>query len=732
MKNVFDMEATVFQQRTAEGLDEKLLGNWRISFVEFAFQLGNFLFNARSTGVQPEHMKELNAILDQCLKMSRIPGQEGKIVLRFRGRGLPGESGDSEKFDYVFRFGNMEIDLALAKKIGKRGGVTTTHLPWRLRKSFENLAAVDINTLFLDIGTGQEDELNNIRRSLEIFGNYLYLTESGDSSPPVGKEMPTLIYDEKTQPDPNLTLLAAFNKVSAKAIQELVPNISKRIKQAKDDTPLAKCSSVYDAIFHFNKLRDQLKRPPLEINDAKWLMVAEDEEIVKVDDVPLSQKVLNRIISQPEKTKEILASAYGDVLLGFNAVEIAGWLEQVGMLAEAAGEDEGEGRLVVDGIIGFIKESLEHVADDVLDELEVDGNEVSTEIEDGNRLRIHVHEEVGRRLAYLIKRCDTRGKMRDMLSGQVSFNDEDYAIIVKDFSIPIEGAQKLLGLLQSCFDRNGHFLRKVFEGNIHEFVIHEKNIFQFLWHYLKQIDNRQDRVAYLNTLQMLISEMNDPAEALLVLLADFIKTPMQVTFFDRNSLILCNILLRKYNQELRNEIEITPEEVLMVRAGLDRERVSAALDQVNVHQEKFYQKIRLIHENLHQALNPWAVSTKTLPVRYLITLEREAFIFLSLIGGEVAHKIIRDAAEEFGNPHSKIYMLEKSSANIPSMMQLFKVIIRALNRFRDAADLPILKSLLERENAFMAKVHDNQYLVVKRVMEWAERSIRDLEKANSQ
>jgi len=286
-------------------------------------------------------------------------------------------------------------------------------------------------------------------------------------------------------------------------------------------------------------------------------------------------------------------------------------------------------------------------------------------------------------------------------------------------------------LLQSSFDREGRFQRKVFENNLKEFAKYERNIFQFLWHYLKQINNRQDRVSYLNSLQLLIAEMKDPKQALLVLLADFIKTPMQVTFFDRNALILSNILLRKYNQELRNEIEITPEEVLMVREGLDAERVAMAVEQVTLQQEKFYQKIRLIHEGLQQALNPRAMASKPMPVRYLITLEREAYIFLSLIGGSAAHKIVRDAAEEYGNPHARIYMLEKSSENVPAIMQLFKVVIRGLHRFADVSDLPILNSISEQEKAFMSKVPDNQYLTVKRVMEWVGRSAKALEQAKT-
>ncbi|MHC4104282.1 MAG: hypothetical protein ACYSR9_05030, partial [Planctomycetota bacterium] len=694
MENVFDSQSS----GSGWAMDEKLLTNWRILFVEFAFQLGSFLLNVRSTGMQQQHLKELSAILDQCVKMSRIPDQEGKIVIRFRGRGIPGESGESEKYDYVFRYGNIEIDVPLIKKVAKRGGVTTSHLPWRLLKSFENFAALDINTLFFDIGTCQDEEQVNLRRSLEIIGNYFHVLEFGSEQAAGQEDMPTLIYDEISKPDPNLTLLAAYNKVPAKAIQDVVANISQRMQQADSDSPLAKCSSVFDAIFHFKKLREQLKRPPLEVNNAKWLLVSEGEQVVTAEDVPLSKEVLGRLLDMPHKASQILATTYGDELLGFNAKEVGGWLGQVCDLLQIA-KDEGGEELVVADIMYFIQKSLDHVADDVLESLVVEGNEVVTEIEDGKKLRIQISEELGKQLLYYKKRAHTRCKMQNLLNKQVSFTDDDFAVIAEDFAITIEDAKELLILLQSSFDQDGHFQRKVFEINLKEFAKYERNIFQFLWHYLKQIDNRQDRVSYLNSLQLLIAEMKDPKQALLVLLADFIKTPMQVSFFDRNALILATILLRKYNQELRNEIEITPEEVLMVREGLDPDRVAVAVEQVSMHQEKFYQKIRLIHEGFQQALNPRAVATKTLPIRYLVTLEREAYIFLSLIGGTAAHKIIRDATEEFGNPHAKIYMLEKSSENVPAIMQLFKVIIRGLHRFNDVSDLPILQSVLEQEKA---------------------------------
>jgi hypothetical protein len=233
------------------------------------------------------------------------------------------------RYDYVFRYGKMEIDIPLIKKVAKQGGVTTSHLPWRLLKSFENLAALDINTLFLDIGTCQDDEFKNTRSSLEIIGAYLHVAEFGSEQAAVKKDMPTLIYDDTSKPDPNLTLLAAYNKIPAKAIQDIVPTISQRMEQAEPGSPLAKCSSVFDAIFHFKKLRGQLKRPPLEINNAKWLLVAEDEQVVAAEDVPLSKEILGRLLNVPEKASQILASTYGDELLGFTRKLRDGWSRSV-------------------------------------------------------------------------------------------------------------------------------------------------------------------------------------------------------------------------------------------------------------------------------------------------------------------------------------------------------------------------------------------------------------------
>jgi len=321
--------------------------------------------------------------------------------------------------------------------------------------------------------------------------------------------------------------------------------------------------------------------------------------------------------------------------------------------------------------------------------------------------------------------------MRNMLHQNIIFADQDYGILAKDFGISMEGSRQLITLLRGCFDSKGCFLRKVFEKNIPEFLKYEKNIFQFLWHYLKEIMNRNDRVPYLNSLQLLIAQMQRPQEAIKLLLADFISSPLQVTFFDRNAMILANILVRKYNKELRNDVEITPEEVLLVRDGLDNERIRVAATYIAEHKELYYQKIRMVHEMIEESVSPRWTNNAAMSIHYLTSLAREVYIFLSLVGGTIAHKIVRAGVEEYGNPYAKLYISQKSPFHIKTILQLFYVMLRCLERFADKTDLLFLQEIQARENLFLANMPDDTHKnLTKKVFKRVNISIQTIQNAN--
>jgi hypothetical protein len=149
-------------------------------------------------------------------------------------------------------------------------------------------------------------------------------------------------------------------------------------------------------------------------------------------------------------------------------------------------------------------------------------------------------------------------------------SDNNLQAVSRSFKIPLHDIKKITLLIERLFDGQGNFIRKTFEPMLDELARHGNHAFELLWCYFKALKGRANRVSFLNALQHLISRIKRPKHALRFLLADFCRHPEKVEPSDRNAIMLANILLRTYNKELDVDIEMTPEEVLNVRNGLDK------------------------------------------------------------------------------------------------------------------------------------------------------------------
>ena len=109
------------------------------------------------------------------------------------------------------------------------------------------------------------------------------------------------------------------------------------------------------------------------------------------------------------------------------------------------------------------------------------------------------------------------------------------------------------------------------------------------------------------------------------------------------------------NKEINMDIEITPEEVLMVNKGLDAGVVRYLAWKIDGEQKRFADKIATIRKKLIQSFEQAGTDAKVLPIRFLLALEREAHIFLAIIGGKTATAVIREALKVYGNPASRIF-----------------------------------------------------------------------------
>jgi hypothetical protein len=215
-------------------------------------------------------------------------------------------------------------------------------------------------------------------------------------------------------------------------------------------------------------------------------------------------------------------------------------------------------RLITDLLMHMHKSPIDqNVAAEVLKRIQSRMNQVPGEILDDSKTR-----------------ADTWKKRQFQLSPDKNFTVQDFESIAADFEILVRDAQEMIQLYQNCFDDRGNFLRAAFEKNVPGFARHEKKVFEILWEFLKETPQRSNRLPFLNSLQFLVGELKKPIQAIKVLLADFTQNPESVYYSDRHAMMLVNQFLRDYNKEVIMDIEMTPEEVLLVRGGLDENVVN--------------------------------------------------------------------------------------------------------------------------------------------------------------
>lgn len=316
--------------------------------------------------------------------------------------------------------------------------------------------------------------------------------------------------------------------------------------------------------------------------------------------------------------------------------------------------------------------------------------------------------------------CKTRRSSRKKTGFQrrahPNFTHRDVESIAANFEISARDAQKIIRLYQSCFDSRGNFLRTAFEKNVPQFARHEKKVFEILWEFLKVTPRRSNRLPFLNSLQIMVGEIKTPIQAIKVLLMDFIQCPEGVQYPDRNAMMLINQLLRDYNKEVIMDIEMTPDEVLLVKSGLDKKVVNYVAWKVDGEPKPFQQKTATIRKRIAEAMDPELSKKPLWPMRFLLALEREVHIFLALVGGRIALEDMRSALNDYGNP-ALYYRLKESPDQLLSLLFHLVAIIRGLGRLGCQSDLALLDGIKIWQDQFMGLDPDRHYqMLVRHVM----------------
>jgi hypothetical protein len=738
------------------------LDRWRMLLVELAYLLNASFQDAHYwEGVKAEK-STFRQLIRIFRELDQKPGHDGTIYIHHRGS----RSGKiSENIDYVVTFADVTIDVATIASLTKRMGLRVKHLEGRLFKSFECFADQGIHALSVTMPAQSDQSLETMRISLRVISCYNYAVNNDSAIEFVKDEQKYSllpICDESNQPDPNLTMVAALNDLSADSIQDLVQKVNNLIKAGKLSIPPDQPANVYHALFRIKSLQQKLIRPPIEINSntsttaqsgqktesaggaasqsetpgtgaqssvdaTQGMGPTIDPGIVKAR---VAKFVKETFSGSPQNARHTMQSVFGG---DYNHVSQEGLGERLVLITDLIRtmEQSPKGQEIMQAVMQRIQSGIDQVPEELLDDVVVVDGEAKFWSDKGETTVTDLNENVLTAIDTAKQRTASKKKMRTALSPTAEFDTAQYEAMAKDYGVSVDDAEDIVQIFKNCFDDQGTFLRAYFEKNLEKFARHETKGFNILWGFLKETPRRGDRLPFLNSLQLLIKQIKIPIKAIKILLADFIVDPANVEYWDRNAMMLANQFLRTYNKEINVDIEITPEEVLLVKEGLDGSVVNYAKWKVDGEQEPFFEKIVTIRKKLLQTLDPASSVDQLLPIRFLLALEREVHIFLSLIGGNTAYTVIQGALNVYGNPASQVYLLEESLSQMPAIVQHLSVLIRGFGRLANIEDLALLDEIKSRQQEFIGLAEDSRHdALIKRIMGWIDAAKNEISLRN--
>ena len=270
---------------------------------------------------------------------------------------------------------------------------------------------------------------------------------------------------------------------------------------------------------------------------------------------------------------------------------------------------------------------------------------------------------------------------------------------VPGYIADFDEAIALVKMIKSCFNSQGKFSKSIFGRIIPYLERYERRIFDFLWHNLKESLHQNDRIAFLDSLQLLVDRLKQPQNALSVLLEDLYQNSSVIRFADRKAFMLGNRLVRSYSQEIVS-YQITPEDVLLKESGIDRKITNYAAWKIDKNQDKFFEKIRTIHRRLLETLDSHDEENHLVDVQDLLALEREAYIFLALVAGITGRSVLLSALKEYGHPDSDLYQLRRSPKHMTDLLQLLKIVVRCVGRVGERNEAIFIDHVIGRLEVF--------------------------------
>jgi hypothetical protein len=692
---------------------------WRILLVDLAYLLNTVLdddYDWENAKAAEDNFRQLNRIVDE---LDQMAVHDGWVRFDYRGSRSPETD---QRADYLIQFGNISVDVPGVVSLIGRMGIRLKHLEGRLVRSFETLANKGISQLHVKLPGESPEAMAVLWMSLQVISGFNRAAEKKSAIVLIDNERSYSqipINNESHRPDVNLTLLAAVNQLD----QDTVANLLDQAAGPKNvpDTQL----THIDAIFKIKALRQRLIRPPIHASvdpalgpqPAASEMTSHDDFQRKGPGVTADPSVLKDGVARfvkgkfgqsPQTASRIMKSIYGT---DYRRISPQGLGQRLKLVTDVLNNmrKTPAARNVTAEVLRRIQARMDQVPDEVLGDFVAMEDGLKFWSEGGETTVTRVDKDLLKIIDHTKSRSDARRQRRIPLTPENEYAHPNFEAIASDFGMSPQDTAAIIRLFKKCFDSQDNFLRSAFEKKVSQFAVYKKKVFEILWEFLRETSRRSNRLPLLYSLQLLVRETKQPIQAIKLLLAHFIQDPGSVAYSDRNAIMLVNQFMRSYIKQSDMDIEMTPDEVLRVRGGLDKNAVNYAIWKIDVAQKAFLEKMLSIRKKLVEALEPELATEALLPARFLLALEREIHIFLGLVGGRTGVEVLRSALNVYGNPASQIYHLKESPDLLRSLMLHLAAIIRAYGRNAEKSDMGLLAEVKIRADQFRALHEDLRY-----------------------
>ncbi|MCP4695193.1 MAG: hypothetical protein GY859_44605, partial [Desulfobacterales bacterium] len=180
-----------------------------------------------------------------------------------------------------------------------------------------------------------------------------------------------LVHDEQDCPDPNLTLVAGLNGLSARTMRALVKKVNAWIQRSKTARTANPYASVYNALLGLKKIRKKVTPPPIEINNVKWLMVDNDDDVVSEGMARVARLAMDSADAGQDNAARVLKSVYGK---DYHRIDTGKMLERLHLTSGLLDSNERKtsDKAIEAEILGNVDTRLDQVTDDVFDNVIVE------------------------------------------------------------------------------------------------------------------------------------------------------------------------------------------------------------------------------------------------------------------------------------------------------------------------------------------------------------------------